>query len=112
VLIASSDSRRRALSTALVLLVLTGCAQPVDAPAVAKSNEAASVADLQATAERIAAELPRRSEVLAHPAPPFPRDAHAPERQLSPAEWTRLEEVARRELPALVAQTEKLAARR
>jgi len=66
------------------------------------------VADLHATAERIAAELPGRTEGISYPAPPLPRDAP----QISPAEWKRLEEAARRELPALVAQAEGLAARR
>jgi hypothetical protein len=96
----------------LALLVLTGCAQPVDAPAAAKANDAASVADLQATAERIAAELPRRSEDVAYPAPPFSHHARTLEPQLSPAEWKRLEEAARRELPAMIAEVEELSVRR
>jgi hypothetical protein len=96
----------------LVLLALAGCAKPIDAPDAAPANEAASVADLQATAERIAAELPGRTEGLTYPAPPSPRDFRAVERQLSPTEWKRLEETARQELPAMIAEVEELAARR
>lgn len=96
----------------LTLFVLAGCAQPLDAPATARTMDAASVADLQATAERIAAELPGRTGTLPHPGPPLPGEVQAVERTISPAEWARLEQAARRELPALVAQTEKLAARR
>jgi hypothetical protein len=96
----------------LLPLFLAGCGQSVGAPAAARANEAASVADLRATAERIAVELPARAGELTYPAPPTPRDARALERQISPAEWTRLEEVARRELPAMIADVEELAVRR
>jgi hypothetical protein len=96
----------------LVLFVLAGCAQPVDVPAAVRTMEAASVADLQATAERVAAELPGRTGGLPGPAPFHPDDARALERRISPAEWKRLEEAARPELPALVAEVQKLAAQR
>jgi len=112
VLTSSSDSPRGASGLALLmLLAMAGCAQPVDAPDALPENEAASVADLQATAERIAAELPGRTEGLAYPAPPLPSDVPALQ-QISQAEWRRLEEAARAEIPAMITQVEKLAPRR
>ncbi len=94
----------------LVVIALAGCGQPVDAPAAPESG-AASVADLHATAERIAAELSGHTE-RTPPAPLLPRDGRTMGPRLSPAEWERLEEAARRELPAMVAEAQALAARR